>query len=56
VLGAGLRYDGFATCGCSRNPEYRPKDSAQVRARLRAGARQGLTPGEALRLRDPGDA
>jgi hypothetical protein len=56
ALGAGLRYDGFETCGCSRDPKYRPRTSMQVRARRRVGARQGLSEAEALSLRDPGDA
>jgi hypothetical protein len=52
VLGAGLRYDGFETCGCGRDPKSRPRTSADVRARLRAGARVGLTDAEALSRRD----
>ncbi|GAA3697854.1 hypothetical protein GCM10022224_074810 [Nonomuraea antimicrobica] len=52
VLTAGLRYEGFEPCGCGRQPKYRPRTSAQVRARLRAGARRGLTDAEALALRD----
>ncbi len=56
VLEAGLRYDGFATCGCSRDPKYRPRTKAQVRARRRMAARGGLSEAEALALRDPGDA
>lgn len=56
VLGAGLRYDGFEPCGCGRRPAYRPGTGAEVRARRRAGARQGLDDAAALSLRDPGDA
>jgi hypothetical protein len=56
VLEAGLRYDGFETCGCSRDPKYRPRTSAQVQARQRVAIRKGLTPAEALQLRDPTDA
>ncbi len=52
VLGAGLRYDGFEACGCSREPKYRPRTSAQVRARRRTGAREGLSDAAALSLRD----
>jgi hypothetical protein len=55
VLQAGLRYEGFETCGCSREPKYRPRTSAQVRARRRVGTREGLSDAEALALRDPGD-
>lgn len=56
VLTAGLRYEGFATCGCLHDPKYRPRTSADVRARRRAAARTGLSDAEALTLRDPGDA
>ncbi|GIG82247.1 hypothetical protein Pka01_53740 [Planotetraspora kaengkrachanensis] len=56
VLGAGLRYEGFVICGCSRDPKYRPQTSAQVRARRRVAAREGLTDAEALALRDIADA
>ncbi|MCF6476737.1 hypothetical protein FAF44_51705 [Nonomuraea sp. MG754425] len=56
VLEAGLTYEGFEPCGCGRQPGYRPRTSAQARARLRAGARAGLTAAEALPLRDPSDA
>ncbi|WP_225992889.1 hypothetical protein [Actinomadura rudentiformis] len=48
VLEAGLAYDGFETCGCGHEPKSRPRTKAQVRARRRAGARQGLTDPEAL--------
>lgn len=56
VLGAGLRYDGFELCGCSKDPKYRPRTGAQVRARRRMAAHKGLTEAEALALRDPADA
>ncbi|WP_220447634.1 hypothetical protein [Nonomuraea diastatica] len=56
VLGAGLRYEGFETCGCGREPKYRPHTSAQVRARRRIAARKGLADAQALALRDLGDA
>jgi hypothetical protein len=56
VLRAGLRYEGFEPCGCGREPKYRPRTSAQVRARRRIAARKGLTDTEALALRDPADA
>ncbi|BCY11458.1 hypothetical protein L3i22_065460 [Actinoplanes sp. L3-i22] len=29
VLTAGLRYDGFETCGCGRDPKFRPRTSAR---------------------------
>jgi len=53
VLGAGLRYDGFQTCGCGREPKYRPRSKAEVRARRAVAARKGLDDAEALSLRDP---
>jgi hypothetical protein len=56
VLAAGLRYDGFETCGCGRVPAYRPATGAEVRARRRVAGRNGLTGAEALALRDPSDA
>ncbi|MEU8360732.1 hypothetical protein AB0C27_32445 [Nonomuraea sp. NPDC048882] len=56
VLGAGLRYEGFEPCGCGQQPKFRPRTSAQVRARRRVAARKGLTDAEALALRDPSDA
>lgn len=56
VLGAGLRYEGFESCGCGREPKYRPRTRAQVRARRRVRGRTGLSEAEALALRDPSDA
>jgi hypothetical protein len=53
VLSAGLRYDGFETCGCSRQPKFRPRTSAQVRARRRIAARTGTSEATALAARDP---
>ena len=53
VLSAGLRYEGFETCGCSRQPEFRPRTSAQVRARRRIAARTGTDEAAALAARDP---
>lgn len=55
VLEAGLRYEGFETCGCGRDPEFRPRTAAQVRARRRVAARRGLPDAEALVARDPHD-
>jgi hypothetical protein len=48
VLSAGLRYEGFETCGCSRQPKSRPRTSTQVRARLRIAARTGTSEAAAL--------
>jgi hypothetical protein len=53
VLSAGLRYDGFETCGCSRQPKFRPRTSAQVRARRRIAAKTGTSEVAALATRDP---
>lgn len=54
VLGAGLRYDGFQTCGCGREPKFRPRSNAEVRARRAVAARKGLDDAQAMSLRDPG--
>lgn len=56
VLGAGLRYEGFEPCGCGQDPKFRPRTSAQVRARRRVGSRLGVSEAEALAARDPYDA
>ena len=56
VLTAGLRYEGFETCGCSREPKFRPRTRAQVRQRRRLAARNGVPIGDALAARDPYDA
>ncbi|WP_212735488.1 hypothetical protein [Herbidospora galbida] len=36
VLAAGLRYEGFETCGCGRDPKPRPRTRAQLRRGLPA--------------------
>ena len=56
VLTAGLRYEGFETCGCSREPKFRPCTSAQVRQRSQLAARNRVPIAEALAARDPYDA
>ncbi len=53
VLAAGLRYEGFATCGCGREPKFRPRTSAQVRQRRRLAARRGVALADMLAARDP---
>ncbi|WP_436534860.1 hypothetical protein [Actinoplanes sp. HUAS TT8] len=53
VLAAGLRYEGFQTCGCGRDPKFRPRTSAQVRRRLRLAERRGIPVAAALAARDP---
>jgi hypothetical protein len=46
----------FETCGCSRQPEFRPRTSAQVRARRRLADRTGVAVPVMLAARDPYDA
>ncbi|MFD5328008.1 hypothetical protein [Streptomyces sp. NPDC127092] len=53
VLAAGLRYEGRSSCGCTREPRYRPRTRAALRARLLAAARTGRPPAETLARRDP---
>jgi len=53
VLAAGLRYDGFETCGCGREPKFRPRTSAQVRQRRRLAVRRGVAIADVLAARDP---
>ncbi len=55
VLAAGLRYEGFEPCGCGREPSFRPRTAAQVRARRRVARREGVPEAEALAARDPHD-
>jgi hypothetical protein len=56
VLKAGLRYEGFETCGRGREPKFRPRTSAQVRARRRLADQAGIDVAEALAARDPYNA
>lgn len=53
VLTAGLKYNGFETCGCSREPKFCPRAKAQVRSRLRLAARTGIDEAVMLAARDP---
>ncbi|ALG14852.1 hypothetical protein AOZ06_17490 [Kibdelosporangium phytohabitans] len=53
VLGAGLRYEGFETCGCGRAPGYRPRTAAEVRTRRRLAQRSGVSEADALAAPDP---
>jgi DNA-directed RNA polymerase subunit RPC12/RpoP len=55
VLAAGLTYDGFELCGCGREPRFRPRTSAAVRARRRVAGRAGAPEAEALAVRHPHD-
>ncbi|MFI0895546.1 hypothetical protein [Streptomyces sp. NPDC020983] len=54
VLRAGLRYEGLSGCGCSKEPEYRPRTRAQVRARRAVAAREGAPLAEVLARPEPG--
>ncbi|WP_130511813.1 hypothetical protein [Krasilnikovia cinnamomea] len=56
VLAVGLRYEGFETCGCSRQPKFRPRTRAQVRQRRRLARRRGVAIADMLAARDPYDA
>ncbi|WP_329263506.1 hypothetical protein [Streptomyces pseudovenezuelae] len=53
VLAAGLRYEGREPCGCAREPEFRPRTRAQLRARRAAAARGGTPLAELLGRSDP---
>ncbi len=53
VLGEGLRYEGFQTCGCGREPKFRPRTSAQVRLRRRLATRRAVPMATMLAARDP---
>ncbi|WP_432126298.1 hypothetical protein [Streptomyces sp. bgisy082] len=55
VLGAGLRYEGFEACGCGREPKFRPRTRAQVRARRIAAARNGVPLAEVLGRVEPSE-
>ncbi|WP_309051398.1 hypothetical protein [Streptomyces sp.] len=53
VLAAGLRYEGFEACGCGREPKFRPRTRAQVRARRVVAARTGVPLAEVLGRVEP---
>ncbi|WP_282204658.1 hypothetical protein [Kitasatospora fiedleri] len=53
VLAAGLRYEGFEPCGCRREPKFRPRTRAQVRARRIVAARTGAPLADLLGRADP---
>ncbi|HUN37887.1 MAG TPA: hypothetical protein VMU95_38345 [Trebonia sp.] len=56
VLSAGLRYEGFGPCGCGREPKFRPRTKAQLRARRAQAARSGIPEAVMLAARDPYEA
>ncbi|MGW1530955.1 hypothetical protein [Streptomyces aureus] len=53
VLGEGLRYEGLSACGCDKEPKYRPRTRAELRARRTVADRDGLPLSEALSRPDP---
>ncbi|GGX62474.1 hypothetical protein [Streptomyces fructofermentans] len=53
VLGAGLRYEGREARGCGKEPKFRPRTRAQLRARRIAASRTGTPLAEMLGRADP---
>lgn len=53
VLDAGLRYEGREPCGCGKEPKFRPRTRAQLRARRIAAARTGTPLADMLGREDP---
>ncbi|WSF21230.1 hypothetical protein OG566_37660 [Streptomyces sp. NBC_01353] len=53
VLNAGLRYEGRESCGCGKEPKFRPRTRAQLRARRIAAARTGTPLADLLGRADP---
>lgn len=53
VLNAGLRYDGREPCGCGKEPKFRPRTRAQLRARRIASLRTGVPLADLLGRADP---
>ncbi|GGY33042.1 hypothetical protein GCM10010299_44340 [Streptomyces tanashiensis] len=53
VLNAGLRYEGRGPCGCGKEPKFRPRTRAQLRARRIAATRTGISLAEMLGRADP---
>ncbi|MFJ3660746.1 hypothetical protein ACIPPM_09770 [Streptomyces sp. NPDC090119] len=53
VLGEGLRYEGRDACGCGKEPKYRPRTRAELRARRVVAAREGLPLAETLSRPEP---
>lgn len=53
VLGEGLRYEGFTGCGCGKEPKFRPRTRAELRARRVVASRTGVPLAEALSRPDP---
>ena len=55
VLDEGLRYEGRSPCGCFREPRYRPRTRAQLRARQAAAVRTDVPLAEALSRPEPSE-
>lgn len=55
VLGEGLRFDGRSGCGCAKEPQYRPRTRAELRARRIVASRDGAPLAEVLARVDPAD-
>lgn len=54
VLAEGLRYEGREPCGCGKEPKFRPRTRAQLRARQRAAETSGVPLAATLGQVDPG--
>lgn len=53
VLDAGLRYEGREPCGCGKDPKFRPRTRAEVRALRITAARTGTSLADVLGRVDP---
>ncbi|UUU24663.1 hypothetical protein [Streptomyces sp. DSM 40750] len=53
VLGEGLRYEGLTGCGCGKEPKFRPRTRAELRARRVVAERTGVPLAEVLARPDP---
>ena len=53
VLTAGLWYEGWDLCGCGRDPKFRPRTNAELRARCRLAVRTGIPDRRMLSAADP---
>lgn len=53
VLAAGLRYEGREPCGCGKDPKFRPRTRAQLRARRITAARTRACLADVLGRVDP---
>ncbi|MFD5140679.1 hypothetical protein ACFWMX_31295 [Streptomyces sp. NPDC058378] len=53
VVGEGLRYEGLSARGCGKEPRYRPRTRAALRARRSAAVREGVPLSQVLSRPDP---